>query len=202
MSLDIIGIIIQAVIASCTVIAALSAFKSAKSAEKSMDIQRKLTAVQFQPLLSIYRPGHIFIETRKDGYAIEIILFNTSGGTANLKAVDASGDNVSRVDIGIPTLIGSGSETNITVWLKEREVKSRVNIALYYWDISGMNCYRTIAVLDLTHTRLHDDILGVIDQDISIISKDKPKGILHWRYDKNCVFDSGWLDYIKTQPNI
>lgn len=200
---DIIGIVIQATIAIATLLAARSALKSASSAEQSMNAQRKLTELQFQPALSINRLGHIWVEKDEDGYAVQIRIKNTSGGTANFKAVDAEGSNISRVDIGVPTIVGTDSETDIKIWVIRPGKKTRTCIALYYWDISNQICYRTIIVLALMHTPNGADVFEVLDQVITKIdNKSMPKAVLHWRKERReskDYFDSDWLQYINKK---
>ncbi|MGI6704273.1 MAG: hypothetical protein ACOX42_09730 [Clostridia bacterium] len=110
-----VSTIVNIIIAFFTAIAAVAASISAKRASQSIETQKELTRVQIQPALSIYGICEYYGNKEDDGYPVGVALKNTGGGTANLKVIDVIKNDVNRVDIGVPTIIGSHSVSQVHI---------------------------------------------------------------------------------------
>ncbi|NJD03227.1 MAG: hypothetical protein FIA99_11700 [Ruminiclostridium sp.] len=142
-------------------------------------------------------------------YRIDIPLRNVGNSSASIKVIDGLSRDIIKAHIGVPTIVDSQSmQSNISIWLKERDRDVRVAIALYYWDTQDKNCYRTISYIKLRYTENAPDVYAMIYQKIDKINKHKfltfikksykefPKQILQWdgeRKNKNQYFTNDWL---------
>ena len=111
-----------------TLVAASCAAISACYSKKALEAGNK-------PILAFKTAVTADIE--KDGYRINILLENVGNGPANIMVVDAVGNGFNKVNIGVPNIVVTSGQSEISIWLSNCEKRNKVAIAVYYWDIIG-----------------------------------------------------------------
>lgn len=179
-------------VACASLWAAKSAALSAQASKEAVIVQKDMMLLHFQPALSVEAVGG-YIGKDDSGFPIIVFIRNTGGGVANLRAIDIKTDDINRADIGVPTIIEPNGKSNIEIWMKETNVKKRIPVAIYYWDVTNKLCYRTFIQMILQHTDRIPEVLEVLNQEVTLIGERDMQGeILHWRNSRLVYFDEGF----------
>ncbi len=192
----------NSIISIFTAIAAISAAISAYLSYIAIEEQRK---IGFMPVISFKEAEALSKEDA--GYPINVDFINCGKGMANVMVINTDRNDIN-INIGVPTGIGPGMQTNVKIWLNEANKREKLNLALYYWDIDD-RCYRTELTLDLKYNepyqRHSNDLYFVEYHDVvPVVEKNqqKPKEkILHWSKENPILFHPGFWEQKLKQNN-
>ena len=145
-----------------TVGAAVAAFFSVILSIKALGDQN--------PLISFY-VGAVGRDIDSNNYRIDVVVENTGNSPASMMVIEAVSNDITKANIGIPTIINSKSRSNISIWLKEKNKDVKVAVSLYYWNIRENKCFRTIGYMKLKHTENGADVYRMVYQRIDRIYK-------------------------------
>lgn len=173
---------IQIIIGVITLGIAIFSFISANAARNSAIAAKEMLGNEIKPLVAYngkFIGGFETITKNIEGinYCRELLYFTNYGkGAAILRTPKLSNPDL-RTDVGIPTTLGQGAETDIAIFLPYAETIYETDIQIYYWNIKEI-CYCTIFKCRINHTRNRGEMLRVISERfIEIGYKEMPSRI-------------------------